>query len=307
MTIALITHPECLLHDTGSGHPECPDRLRVITDELALSSLVPSLQYEIAPQATLEQLLRVHDEAYINTLIQMVPSQGLTRIDPDTVMSPHTLSAAFHAAGAVVRGVDLVLSNQQINAAFCNVRPPGHHAERAQAMGFCFFNNIAVGVAHALEHHHLKRVAIVDFDVHRGNGTEDMFQNNKKVLICSMYEQFLYPAHEIQVNAKNIIYIPLDAGSTGREFRAELSLHALEKINEFRPEIIFISAGFDGHVCDNISSLNLTEADYLWISRQIKRIADIHCPGRIVSTLEGGYALEVLGKCVISHLQGLLD
>jgi len=305
MTIAFITHPECLLHDTGFGHPECPDRLRVISDELSRSYLKPFLQYEIAPLATLEQLCRVHDESYINSLIQRAPTQGLINLDPDTVMSPHTLSAAFHAAGAVVRGVDLVLSNPQINAAFCNVRPPGHHAEHAQAMGFCFFNNIAVGVAHALEHHHLKRVAIVDFDVHRGNGTEDILQNNKKVLICSIYEQFLYPAHEIQI-AKNIIYIPLDAGSTGREFRAEVSQHGLDKINDFKPEMIFVSAGFDGHMRDIISDLNLTEADYLWISRQIKQIADIHCPGRIVSTLEGGYALDVLGKCVVTHLQGLL-
>lgn len=307
MTIALISHPECLLHDTGVGHPECADRLRVISEELALSDLAPFLHHEIAPPATREQLRRVHDEAYIHKLQQLSPSQGLIQLDEDTIICSHTLPAAFHAAGAVVRGVDLVLSNLSLDAAFCNIRPPGHHAERAPAMGFCFFNNIAVGIAHALTHHHLKRVAIIDFDVHRGNGTEEMFKNNKKTLICSIYEQFLYPAHDVQLNANNIIYIPLAPRSTGREFRAELIMNGLVKLDDFKPDIIFVSAGFDGHMRDKISSLNLTEADYLWISRQIKKIADLHCPGRVVSTLEGGYALEVLGQCVVAHLRGLLS
>ena len=306
MTVALISHPDCLLHDTGFGHPECSQRLQVILNALARSDLVPFLQAEIAPQATREQLQRVHDKQYIDALFHCAPSEGLINLDPDTVMSPHTLAAAQYAAGAVIRGVDLVLSDSQIKAAFCNIRPPGHHAERAHAMGFCFFNNLAVGVAHALEHHHLKRVAIVEFDVHRGNGTEDIFQNNNQVLICSIYEQFLFPLDDPSNHIKNIINIPLTAGSTGSEFRAEITQHGIDKINAFKPEMIFISAGFDGHERDNISNLNLTEADYLWITQQVKQIADKYCQGRIVSVLEGGYALDIIGQCVVAHVRGLL-
>ncbi len=221
-------------------------------------------------------------------------------------MNSHTLAAALHAAGAVVKAVDLVLTHKT-NTVFCNVRPPGHHAEHDAAMGFCFFNNIAVGVAHALNKYHLKRIAIVDFDVHRGNGTEDIFKHNKKVLICSSYEFFLYPHHLPQPNADNIIYIPLEPGSTGKEFRAELSLYGMNKLDEFSPELIFFSAGFDGHKNDNISNLKLTESDYYWVTQQVKEIADRHCQGRIISVLEGGYALDVLGECVLSHLKGLSE
>ena len=305
MTIAIITHPDCLLHDPGFGHPECPQRIQVIADALAHSSLEPNLHYEMAPQVTYEQLLRVHDKHYIDSIFQISPTTGSIYLDPDTAMNPHTLSAARHAAGAVVKGVDLILSNSSIQAVFCNIRPPGHHAERAEAMGFCFFNNLAVGVAHAIEHHHLKRIAIVDFDVHRGNGTDEIFQNNKKILICSIYEAFLYPTDEPLLHAKNIINIPLAAGSTGREFRAEFTQNGLDKINDFKPELIFISAGFDGHMDDDISNLNLTEFDYLWITQQIKQLANNCCQGRIVSVLEGGYALNVLGQCVVAHVKGL--
>lgn len=306
MTIALISHPDCLLHDSGLDHPECPDRLRVISNALASADLEPFLTHERAPLASREQLRRVHDEEYIDSLFQLTPQQGFVDLDPDTVMSPHTLSAALHAAGAVIKAVDLVLSDRKISTAFCNVRPPGHHAERARAMGFCFFNNLAVGVAHAIEYYRIKRVAIVDFDAHRGNGTEDIFQHNKKILIFSMYEQFLYPFDKPITNAKNIINIPLAAGATGREFRAEITQHVLDKLSAFKPEIIFISAGFDGHEKDNISDLNLTEFDYLWISQQIKQIANSDGQGRIVSVLEGGYALDVLGQCVVAHLKGLI-
>ena len=305
MTVAYVSHPDCLLHDAGAGHPECSQRLQVIFDALVHSDSLSILQYEKAPKVTREQLLRVHDEHYINAIFKCAPSHGFVHLDPDTVMSPHTLSAALHAAGAAIKAVDLVLSNSQIKAAFCNIRPPGHHAERARAMGFSFFNNLAVGVAHALEHHHLKRVAIVDFDVHRGNGTEDIFQNNKKVIICSIYEQFLFPEDEPSKDIKNIINIPLAAGSTGREFRAEITQFGLDKMNAFKPEMIFISAGFDGHQRDSISNLNLTEFDYLWITQQIKHIADNYSQGRIVSVLEGGYALDVLGSCVAAHVKGL--
>ena len=307
MTIALITHPECLLHNPGIDHPESPERLRVISKELGLAGLEPFLIHEIAPLVSHEQLSRVHTEDYIESLLKLTPHDGVIAIDADTVISPHTLLAARYAAGAVVSAVDLVLSNRQINTAFCNVRPPGHHAERARAMGFCFFNNVAVGVAHALALYHLKRVAIIDFDAHLGNGTEDIFQNNKKVLICSIYQQNLYPYSDPPVQAKNIIHIPLEASATGREFRAEIIQSGLDKIKAFKPELIFISAGFDGHKQDHLSDLNLTEFDYLWISQQIRQIANLYSHGRIVSVLEGGYALNVLGQCVAAHLKGLLE
>lgn len=307
MTIALITHPDCLLHDTGLENPECPERLRVIAAEINRSDIKESvIHYETAPLATLEQLSRVHDTDYINRLLSLSPKHGLINLDPDTVLSQYTLTAARRAAGAVILGVDLVLSNQPIHTAFCNIRPPGHHAERARAMGFCFFNNVAVGVAHALEHHHMKRIAIIDFDAHRGNGTEDIFQNNKHVLICSIYEQDIYPYYPVQT-FKNMIHIPLNSGATGREFRAEFIQYGLDRIKEFKPEMIFFSAGFDGHMQDPLSNLNLTEFDFLWITRQIKQIAKDHSQGRMISVLEGGYALNILGQAVVAHLRGLLD
>jgi acetoin utilization deacetylase AcuC-like enzyme len=305
MTITLISHPECVQHDPGPWHPESPMRLHAINERLIDSGFGERLVHVEAPQATREQLLYVHDKKYIDSIFQSAPKEGRVSIDADTVMNSHTLSAALRAAGAVVKGVDLVLNNNT-NSVFCNVRPPGHHAEQEAAMGFCFFNNIAIGVAHALNKYHLKRIAIVDFDVHRGNGTENIFKHNKKVLICSSYEFFLYPHHISQPNADNIIYIPLEPGSSGKEFRREISRYGLTKIDEFAPELIFFSAGFDAHKNDSISSLKLNESDYYWVTKQVKEIADRHCQGRIISVLEGGYALDVLGECVLAHLKGLL-
>jgi acetoin utilization deacetylase AcuC-like enzyme len=307
MTIALISHPDCLLHNPGVGHPECPERLLAISRALISSGLDAELLHEEAPLATAEQLQSVHDRQYIDSLFhlnEIVSDQKLIKIDPDTIMNQHTLSAALHAAGSVIRAVDLVLS-KKVNAAFCNIRPPGHHAESKTAMGFCFFNNVAVGVAHALTEYRLKRIAIIDFDVHRANGTEEIFYKNKKVLICSSYEDFLYPYAEGELHAKNIIRIPLPSGATGREFRAEWVQHGFDKIMDFRPELIFISAGFDAQEEDNLSTLNLLTPDYLWITRQIKQIADDCCQGRIISVLEGGYALNALGAAVVAHIQAL--
>lgn len=305
MTIAVITHTDCLLHNPGKMHPECTERLQVIADQFIASGLDSILKHVDAPLVTREQLARVHTTEYMDRLFQYVPSQGQINLDSDTVMDSHTLSAALRAAGAVVKGVDLVMSNT-VSSVFCNVRPPGHHAESARAMGFCFFNNVAVGVAHALAHHHLQRVAIIDFDAHQGNGTEEIFKHNKKVLVCSLYESHLYPFCDATMNAPNIIDIPLAAGATGREFRAEMVQHGLERLLDFKPELLFISAGFDGHQQDELSSLNLTEQDYFWITQQVKHIADNCCQGRIVSVLEGGYALSSLGRCVKAHLNALL-
>jgi acetoin utilization deacetylase AcuC-like enzyme len=247
----------------------------------------------------------VHDENYINNIFQLSPQQGLIELDPDTWMNPHTLIAALRAAGSVISAVDLVMSGEVV-AGFCHVRPPGHHAERSHAMGFCFFNNIAVGVAHALEHHHLKRIAIIDFDVHHGNGTEDIFQQDERVLLCSSFEHPFYPYNGADTKSHHILNLPMAAGTGGQKFREEIKNLWLEKIKSFKPEMIFFSAGFDGHAEDNMSNLLLHENDYEWITREIKQIADECCQGRIVSALEGGYALEALARSVTAHLRGLL-
>ncbi len=303
MTV-IISHPDCLLHNAEIQHPECPERLKIITKALVSSELGAMLSYEEAPLATETQLYRVHDKKYIDYLFKLTPKEGFIPIDADTIMTHHTFSAALRAAGAVVKAVDLLMSHQA-NSVFCNIRPPGHHAEHNRAMGFCFFNSLAIGVVHALHFHKLKRIAIIDFDAHRGNGTEDIFLNNKHVLICSIYEENLYPS-DMPIKASNIIHIPLPYGTTGREFRAEISQYGLERLDAFKPQMIFFSAGFDGHTQDSISDLNLTEFDYFWLTQQIKRIADTHSEGKMVSVLEGGYDLASLGQCVVAHIKGLM-
>ncbi len=305
MHLALISHPDCLLHETGFGHPEQPDRLRAIENSLMHSNIANHIHRYQAPLATKEQLLRVHDEPYIEDLFRLSPSAGIVSLDPDTVMNPYTLNAALRAAGSVVYAVDLVLGAQETKLAFCNVRPPGHHAERARAMGFCFFNNVAVGVAHALAQYQLKRVAIIDFDVHHGNGTEDIFQNEKKVLLCSSFQYPLYPDGDIE-STDHILKIPLPSGTTGQLFRGEIERHWLGQIKKFEPELIFFSAGFDGHFKEMIANLKLTEADYAWVTEKMRQIADIYCQGRMISVLEGGYVLAALGSSALAHVSAML-
>lgn len=306
MTIALISHPDCLLHDMGDWHPEQPARLNVIEDALSRSGLDSVLKKYLAPLATRDQLSRVHNVEYIDRIFQLSPQENLISLDLDTLMNPYSLTAALRAAGATVSGVDLVMVGE-VTAAFCNVRPPGHHAERARAMGFCIFNNVAVGVAHALEHHKLKRVAIVDFDVHHGNGTENIFQNDERVLLCSFFQHPFYPFSGAETKSNHIINLPLPAGTTGKIFREKTGEFWLEAIRDFKPEMIFFSAGFDGHMQDPMANTLLNENDYAWLSREVKLIADYACQGRIVSVLEGGYSLEVLGPSVVAHLRALLD
>ena len=305
MTVAFITHPDCMLHQMGATHPESPQRLIAINDQLIASGLEWLLQHFEAPRVNRQQLLRVHDGDYIQKIFDLSPQQGMVQIDPDTSMNPYTLNAALYAAGAVVLGVDLVLKGN-IDDVFCSIRPPGHHAEHNQAMGFCFFNNIAVGAAHALSEYKLERVAIVDFDVHHGNGTEDIFRDHPKVLLCSSFQYPLYPYSENTSNNDNIVYAPLaaDCGSGG--FRQAITDSWLPALNAFEPELILCSAGFDGHREDEISHVGLNESDYLWLTQQIKQIANQHASGRIVSALEGGYALNALGRSVVAHINGLL-
>lgn len=307
MTIAIVSHADCLLHTMSRNHPEQPDRIRVIEKALTTATINPQLKYFAAPLVTRAELLRVHTAAYIDTIFNLAPKEGLSSIDADTFMNPYTLTAALRAAGANVKGVDLVM-NKEVNAAFCNVRPPGHHAERNRAMGFCFFNNIAVAAAYALEKYHCKRVAIVDFDVHHGNGTENIFEHDERVLYCSSFEYPFYPfteSSQLNIKSNHIINIPLPAGAGSKEFRAATSKYWFDRIRAFKPEMIFFSAGFDGHYLDPLADLNFTEADYGWITTQIKKIADECCEGRIVSTLEGGYNLEVLGGCALAHVNAL--
>jgi len=305
MTISIISHPDCALYDLGQHHPECPSRLSAIQDQLLSSGLDFVLQHHDAPRASLEQLHRVHDPEYVKQIFLRAPEEGQIWLDPDTPMTPHSLSAALHAAGAAVLGVELVMSGQS-SAAFCNVRPPGHHAERDRAMGFCIFNNVAVAAAHALQAHQLKKVAIVDFDVHHGNGTEDIFREVPEVLLCSTFQHPFYPNTGSDVVSEHIVNVPLAAGTDGQAFRTAVESHWLPKLEAFQPELIFISAGFDAHIEDDMSNLNLVEQDFAWVTREIRRIADKHASGRIVSTLEGGYALSALGRSVVAHIDALL-
>ena len=306
MHTALVRHRDCLLHDMGQHHPECPDRLHAIEDQLIASGLIGYLMECEAPAATREQLLRVHAEDYLDALEASVPSRGLVHLDPDTAMNPHSLRAALCAAGAVVHATDLVLRGEARNA-FCSVRPPGHHAEHRRAMGFCFFNNIAVGAAHALEHHGLDRVVVADFDVHHGNGTEDIFRDDPRVLMVSTFQHPFYPYSGIEGRSERMVNIPLPAYTDGRGFREAVQSGWLPALERFRPQMVFISAGFDAHREDDMASLGLVESDYAWVTEQLKAIADRHAQGRIVSVLEGGYALSALGRSVVAHLRVLAD
>ncbi|MCX7898189.1 MAG: histone deacetylase family protein [Rhodocyclaceae bacterium] len=306
MTIAFVTHRDCWRHQMGAHHPECPERLSAIQDRLIASGLDAYLQYYEAPLATREQLARVHEPAYLDYLEAQAPTQGLRHLDPDTAMCPATLPAALRAAGAGVLAVDLVMKGEA-PAAFCAIRPPGHHAERARAMGFCFFNNVAVAAAHALEVWGLARVAIVDFDVHHGNGTEDIFAHDPRVLMCGTFQHPFYPYSGVDHPAPNMENVPLPAGTRGDGFRAAVEARWLPRLYAFAPEMILISAGFDAHYEDDMASLGLTENDYAWVTERLLEVAKRSAEGRIVSLLEGGYALSALGRSVASHIKALAE
>ena len=304
MSTAYITHPDCLKHDMGTYHPECPQRLVAIENELKATGLLAQLQRYEAPPVTTEQLARVHTPDYIESIRQASPAAGLIALDADTAMNPFSLNAALHAAGAVVLATDLVLAGT-VNNAFCAVRPPGHHAESDRAMGFCLFNNIAVGVAHAITQHHLQRVAILDFDVHHGNGSEEIFRDNPHVMLCSTFQHPFYPYSGANSATERMINVPLPRGSNGAVFRQAVTDHWLPALDRFKPDMIFVSAGFDAHRDDDMAQLQLEDEDYVWITRQIKALAAKHSHGRIVSALEGGYELKSLGRCVAAHIRVL--
>lgn len=304
MHTAYITHPVFLKHDMGPNHPECPARIHAIEDQLIASGLLNYLVHHEAPRASKAQLSRVHSAQYIDLVFKLSPKTGMVELDGDTSMNPYTLEAALHAAGAAIKGVDLVMSSE-VNNVFCNIRPPGHHAHRSSSAGFCIFNNIAAAAAHAIEHHGLKRVAIADFDVHHGDGTEDIFHDDPRVMLCSTFQHPFYPHSGADSGNEHMINTPLAAGTSGEGFRAAVAKYWLPALERFQPQLLLISAGFDAHHQDLLGGLKLKESDYLWVTEALKKIANQYSKGRIVSCLEGGYTLDALGRCVATHVKSL--
>ncbi|MCB1886886.1 MAG: histone deacetylase family protein [Rhodocyclaceae bacterium] len=303
---AFITHRDCWLHNMGEHHPECPDRLSAINDRLIAAGLDLYLTFHDAPNAEVDQIARAHPRAYVEELLASVPEHGIRHLDPDTAMCPGTMTAALRSAGAGILATDLVVRGEVENA-FCAVRPPGHHAERAKAMGFCFFNNVAIAALHALEAHGLERVAVIDFDVHHGNGTEDIFRDDPRVMMASIFQHPFYPYSGTDDPRPHMVNVPLPAGTRGDAFRQAVTDMWLPALREHRPQMLFISAGFDAHYEDDMGSMGLVEADYVWATEQLKAVADEYCGKRIVSILEGGYALSALGRSAVAHVKCLAD
>lgn len=308
MTTILYSHPICIEHDMGAGHPESPDRLRAIMEALKADAF-NGLDRREAPKAVIDQIARVHPREYVERILEIIPESGRVQLDPDTSVCPASGEAGLRASGGVCAAVDAVMAGEASNA-FCAVRPPGHHAEPTRPMGFCFFNNVAVGALQAREAHGLTRIAVADFDVHHGNGTQAMFWDDENLFFGSSHQFPFYPgtgsAAERGV-AGNIVNAPLEAYSGSREFREAWEGIILPALDEFRPEFLLISAGFDAHEADPLAALRLHEEDYVWITRRLMKVADDHCQGRIVSTLEGGYDLAALARSVAVHVKTLMQ
>ena len=306
MTTLLFTHPACLDHDPGRHHPESPARLRAVLDALADPEFA-RLERREAPEAALEDLLRVHSRPHVERLLHAVPKSGHVGIDADTILSPASGAAALRAAGAVVAAVDAVVAGEADNA-FCAVRPPGHHAEPARAMGFCLFNNIAVGALRARAVHELHRVAVIDFDVHHGNGTQAAFETDDGLFYASTHQSPLYPGtgSASETGVGNIVNVPLRPMSGSSQFRAAMTQRILPALDAFRPELVLISAGFDAHRSDPLAQLMLNEEDYTWVTEKLIEIAYRHAGGRLISTLEGGYDLPALGASAAAHIRVLM-
>lgn len=304
MSTAFISHPDTLLHVMDGAHPESPARISAIQDRLRADGIYPKLQIHTSPLASDAQLQRVHAPSYVKRIRDLSPPAGIVRLDADTAMGPMTLSAALHAAGATVMAVDLVMSGKTSNA-FCCIRPPGHHAGVAHAAGFCIFNNIAVGVAHAMAEHGVQRVAIVDFDVHHGDGSEEIFRDDSRVMLCSTFQHPFYPYKGADSATDRMRNLPLPAMTDGKAYRKAVTQHFAPALERFRPEIVFVSAGFDAHANDPLAELRLLREDYIWITEFIMQIADRHAQGRIVSALEGGYDLPSLAESASAHVRTL--
>lgn len=318
MCTAFYSHPDCLLHEMGLWHPESPDRLLSINDQLIATRLVDYLVCREAPEASMAAIRRVHTHELIQSIQDHIPRSGVAvvgqggpyyALDADTSINPYSLKAALRAAGAAIAATDAVITGE-IQNAFCAVRPPGHHATPSQAMGFCLFNNVAITARHALDVHGLQRVAEVDFDVHHSNGTEAAFKDDERVLMVSFFQHPLYPYSGVPAKndtAKHMIYIPVPAYTRGEAVRELVKAHWLPALYTHRPELIFISAGFDAHREDDLASMNLVEDDYAWITHQLMEVVKIHAQDCIVSCLEGGNHLSALARSVIAHLRVLAD
>jgi acetoin utilization deacetylase AcuC-like enzyme len=309
MSTAYITHADCLRHEMGAGHPECPDRLNAVNEEMRSSGLLTELRCLEAPLASIDDLKRVHRAAYVDLIFENAPEEGYVQLDPDTAMNPYSLAAAQRAAGAGILAVEEVMSGRARNA-FCAIRPCGHHATQVRSMGFCIFNNIGVAAAYALEKKGLERVAVIDFDVHHGNGTEDMFSPphwHKRVLMASFFQHPFYPYSGTAHPAPNMINVPLAAGSDGAAAKQAVETQWLPALENFKPQMIFISAGFDAHREDLLGGMKLVEADYAWMTHELKEIASRHSNDRIVSMLEGGYNLSALGRSAVAHVRALSE
>ncbi len=308
VTLLFFTHPAGIAHDPGPGHPEAPVRLRTVLEAVEKAA-IPGLERREAPEASLEQIRRVHPEPYPTRILEAVPSSGYARLDADTVVCPASGEAALRAAGAACAAVDGVVAGKA-RAAFCAMRPPGHHAEPMQAMGFCLFNSIAVGAMQARHVHHLSRLAILDFDVHHGNGTQDIFWDDPDTLYVSTHQSPLYPstgrATECGIKG-NVLNCPLPPGTGGAAWRQVVERHVLPLMDSWRPELVLISAGFDAHAADPLANLMLVEDDFAWVTRELARIAGRHANGRIVSVLEGGYDPPALARSVVAHLRALAE
>lgn len=306
-TIIYVTHPGCLRHEMGTGHPECPQRIGAIERQFEAEGLFGRLRREEAPRADVAQLERVHAAGHVHDILETRLGSGEhRRLDPDTSMNAHTVEAALRAAGAVVHAVNRVMT-AHARAAFCNVRPPGHHAVRDRAMGFCFFNNIAVGACHAIRAHGVQRVAIVDFDVHYGNGTADIFLDDNNVMLCSSYQYPLYPLAGPPPANERLINVALPPGCTGKAFREASAAAWFPALAAFQPQLVFFSAGFDAHASDPLASLRLHEDDYAWITREVLRMTQPYAGNRAVSALEGGYDLDALARSATAHVKALMD
>lgn len=308
MTTLIFTHPSYEHHDPGAGHPECPERIRTVWRTLDADPFA-SLARREAQEASLDQLAAVHQRGYIDEVLRSIPTEGLARLDPDTALSPGSSPAILRAAGAVCDAVDAVVGGEADNA-FCAVRPCGHHAEPARAMGFCSFNNIAVGAAHALNAHDINRVAIIDFDVHHGNGTQTTAEADQRMLFASTHQYPFFPgtgAREERGGFNNIVNLPMSAGSGSNEFRAAMTDSILPAVEEFAPQLMLISAGFDAHARDPLAQLELSDEDFAWVTRELIALAGRSCGGRIVSALEGGYDMTGLAESCSAHVRELMN
>ncbi len=308
MTTAFYSHPACRGHDMGSFHPECPARLAAIDDHLIATGLDAALERREAPDVDLDALGRAHDSRYVTEMLDVmrrVAASGEPKaVDPDTVVGKGTLAASLRAAGAAVAATDAVIDGEVDNA-FCSVRPPGHHATRAEAMGFCFFNNVCVAARHALDVRGLERVAVLVFDVHHGNGTEDIVAGDERIFMASFFQHPLYPNSGAVPLGPNMVNVPVPPYARGAEVRQLIRENWLQALDDFAPQMVFVSAGFDAHRDDELGQLGLVEADYAWITERIVEVADKHAGGRIVSCLEGGYDLGALARSVAAHLRVL--